>query len=265
MASAYDRIIEKLFLDRIEPGATEVHFEREELVDVAEELGLKRPKNLGDLVYTFRYRRPLPPGVQAWAPQGTEWIIRGTGGAKYVFAAEEALEIEPRVGLRERKVPDATPGIISMYSLTDEQALLAIVRYNRLIDIFTGVSCYSLQSHWRTTVSGIGQVETDEVYVGLDRVGSHYVVPVQAKGGSDKLSRVQIEQDMALCADRFPELICRPIGAQFVEDNLVALFELALDDGRLVLEAEEHYRLAAPDEISDADLRSYRGSAAAPP
>lgn len=65
--------------------------------------------------------------------------------------------------LAETKIPDSTPGIIAKYALNDEQALLAKVRYNRLIDIFTGVACYSLQSHLRTTVPKIGQVETDEI------------------------------------------------------------------------------------------------------
>lgn len=89
------------------------------------------------------------------------------------------------------KVPDATPGIIAKYALNDEQALLAKVRYNRLLDIFTGVTCYSLQNHLRTTVPNMGQIETDELYVGVDKRGVHYVLPVQAKGGKDKLGIVQ--------------------------------------------------------------------------
>jgi len=42
------------------------------------------------------------------------------------------------------KVPDSSPGIVAKYALSDEQALLAKVRYNRLVDIFSGVTCYSL-------------------------------------------------------------------------------------------------------------------------
>ncbi|HLI09294.1 MAG TPA: hypothetical protein VKV40_22220 [Ktedonobacteraceae bacterium] len=63
--------------------------------------------------------------------------------------------------MAETKIPDSTPGLIAMYALGDEQALLAKLRYNRLIDIFTEVTCYSLQSHLRTTVPSIGQVETN--------------------------------------------------------------------------------------------------------
>ena len=69
----------------------------------------------------------------------------------------------------EIKIPDSTPGVIAKYVLSDEQALLARVRYNRLVDIFTGITCYSLQNHLRTTVRSIGQVEIDEIYVGIDK------------------------------------------------------------------------------------------------
>ena len=46
--------------------------------------------------------------------------------------------------LAETKIPDATPGIIAKYASTDEQGLLAKLRYNRLLDILTGTTCYSL-------------------------------------------------------------------------------------------------------------------------
>jgi len=71
----------------------------------------------------------------------------------------------------------------------------------------------------------MGQAETGEIYSGLDKKGAHYVFPVQAKCGSDKLNIVQIEQDLAVCAHKFPSLICRPIGAQFMQTGVSALFE----------------------------------------
>ncbi len=156
------------------------------------------------------------------------------------------------------KVPDATPGIIAKYAFGDEQALLARLRYNRLIDIFTGITCYSLQNHLRTTVQGMGQVEIDELYVGLDKKGAHYIFPVQAKGGSDKLNVVQIEQDFAVCADKFAGLICRPLGAQFMADGIIALFEFEKADGSVKITAEKHYKLVSPNEVTKEDLESYR-------
>src|SRR5437879_11654792 len=123
------------------------------------------------------------------------------------------------------KTPDSTPGIVANYAFDDEQALLARVRYNRLVDIFSGITCYSLQNHLRTAIPEMGQVETDEIYVGIDKKGAHYVFPVQAKSGKDKLNIVQIEQDFAVCAANFPLLVCRPIAAQFLDEGVIALFE----------------------------------------
>jgi hypothetical protein len=156
------------------------------------------------------------------------------------------------------KVPDATPGLIEKYALSDEQALLAKLRYNRLIDIFSGVTCYSLQNHLRTTVANMGQVETDEIYVGVDRFGTHYVFPIQAKGGKDKLSVVQIEQDLALAAEKFSALVCRAIGAQFMEEGIIALFEFEVGAKGVTVRAERHYQLVPPEKLSPEDLDIYR-------
>ena len=162
--------------------------------------------------------------------------------------------------MAETKVPDATPGVIAKYALSDEQSLLAKVRYNRLIDIYTGVACYSLQSHLRTSVKSLGQsqIEIDEVYIGVDKRGAHFVFPVQAKGGTDKLSIVQIEQDYAMCAAKFPLLVCRPIAVQFMAGDLIAMFEFEAGDADLVLASERHYRLVPWRELSDEDLTLYR-------
>jgi hypothetical protein len=166
--------------------------------------------------------------------------------------------LAPNPNLAVTKVPDATPGIVSKYAFKDEQALLAKLRYNRLVDIFTGVTCYSLQNHLRTTVAGMGQVETDEVYVGVDKKGAHYVFPIQAKGGSDKLNVVQIEQDFAVCAHKFPLLICRPIGAQFIAEDVIALFEFEQNNGDVRISSEKHYKLVVPKEVTETDLLNYR-------
>ena len=257
-SNRYSRIVEKIFFKHHKPGAGEVVFEREELVRVARELKIKLPKNLGDVLYSFRYRADLPGTVRAKAPPGQQWIIQPRGRSRYAFVLAKAINIMPAPHLAETKIPDATPGIITRYALSDEQALLAKLRYNRLIDIFTGITCYSLQSHLRTTVPEMGQVETDEIYIGLDRRGAHYVFPIQAKGGKDKLGIVQIEQDFAICAAKFPKLICRPIAAQFMAGDTIVLFEFEKGAEAIVVSSERHYRLVSPEEMSDEDLENYR-------
>jgi len=256
-ANRYQALIERIFFDRFRKGDKEVAFKREDLVAAAKALKMVLPKNLGDVIYSVRYRSGMPAKVLAVQPAGFEWILEGFGRAKYIFRLTNINRIAPNPELVTVKIPDATPEIISQYALSDEQALLAKVRYNRLIDIFLGVTTYSLQNHLRTTVDTIGQIEIDEVYVGVDREGRQYVIPVQAKGGSDQLSSVQANQDIACCAKKFPALICRAISAQFMSDDRIALFELTLEEGAIRVAAETHYRLVPADQISREELYSY--------
>ena len=127
-----------------------------------------------------------------------------------------------------------------------------------MLDIFTGVTCYSLQNYLRTTVPGIGQTETDEIYVGVDKKGIHYVFPVQAKGGKDELGVAQIEQDIALCKHKFPTLVCRAIAAQFLQEDVIVLFELGLEDDEVRKISERHYTLVTQEYLTDEELINYR-------
>ena len=253
----YTKILEAIFINHFKKGMTEIEFERTEFSQVADKLGIVLPKNLGDVLYSFRYRTLLPKSITSKAPKGYEWIIRPAGKGKYKLAVVKQSVIIPSSVLAETKIPDSTPGVIAKYSMNDEQSLLAKLRYNRLVDIFTGLTCYSLQNHLRTTLSNGSQVETDEIYIGLDKRGAHYVLPVQAKGGRDKIGVVQIEQDFELCMLKFPKLICRAIAAQFMADNLIALFEFEQTKDGIKVSSEKHYRLVKPDELSSEELKSY--------
>lgn len=253
----YAAIMEKIFFARYTKGDEEIKFEREDLERAAKSLRIKLPKNLGDVIYSIRYRTDLPHRILKTQPEGKEWIIEGRGRALYIFRLVTKNRIVPNDQLAAIKVPDATPEIITSYALSDEQALLAKVRYNRLLDIFLGMATYSLQNHLRTTVRDLGQVEIDEIYVGIDKRGAHYVLPVQAKGGADQLSVVQAKQDIACCLEKFPHLECRAISAQFIAADLIALFELALDDGMVKIVEEKHYKLVPGDQITAVDLQAY--------
>jgi hypothetical protein len=254
----YEAIIEKIFKRHHVDGKKRLPFDREEIETAASELRIALPKNLGDVIYSFRYRIALPEAIRKTAVDGHEWIIEPAGLAKYEFRQVKTNRILPRPELVTIKVPDATPEIVIGYAQGDEQALLAKVRYNRLVDIFLGLTTYSLQNHLRTTVKGVGQIEIDELYIGLDRNGCHYVIPVQAKGGNDQLSVVQTRQDLACCAQKFPQLICRALSAQFMDDDRIAMFELTIDDDEIKVVDEKHYMLLPSSEISAEDLVAYR-------
>lgn len=253
----YKLLIEKIFFDHFELGTTEFEFARQDIETVAGELAIALPKNLGDLIYSFRYRAGLPDRILATQPDGLNWIIEGAGRAGYRFRLVKAQRILPRTDLVRISIPDATPELIRAYALDDEQALLAIVRYNRLIDTFLGLTTYSLQNHLRTTVKGIGQIEIDELYVGIDNRGCHYVIPVQAKGGKDQIGVVQTTQDIRFVQEKFPGLRCRALSAQFMDEGVVALFELTLQDDEIRVVDERHYKLVPAKQLDAEAIRNY--------
>jgi hypothetical protein len=259
-ASVYHAIIEDIFAKFHKKGAEEFGFEREDIAESAKRLGVKAPKNLGDVIYSFRYRRALPDSILKTQPKGLYWLILGAGDARYRFKLSRLCHIEPTPGLLVRKIPDATPEIIAQYALSDEQALLAKVRYNRLIDIFLGITAYSLQNHLRTKIPNYGQIEIDELYVGVDSRGVQYIVPVQAKGGNDKLGVIQTIQDVTFCQtqERYRHCVPRSVSAQFMGGDVIAMFELTFDGDEVSILAEKHYRLVASRDIAPADLETYR-------
>jgi hypothetical protein len=258
-ATRYGGILARVFGNHYRQGLTEFQFERAEIERVAAELGVDLPKNLGDLIYSFRFRTDLPNDIARTAPPEHEWVILLAGRARYRMKLMRINRIVPSPNKYEIKIPDATPEIVAKHALGDEQALLAKVRYNRLIDTFLRVTAYSLQSHLRTTVPDIGQIETDEVYVAVRNTGQQFVVPVQAKGGTDQLGVVQVHQDLALCRHAFPHLTPRPVAVQFKKDErgeAIVMFELVQDGDEVKVVDEKHYRLVAADAISREDLET---------
>ena len=207
----YDDILSYIFLSHYEEGVSEFKWIRKEIHAACDALDMVYPANPGDVMYEYRYRNKNASGdnnrfakITQTAPDGFEWIIVGDGKSKYKFQLSSVKSnITPRDDLLTIKIPDATPEIIAKYSLTDEQALLAKLRYNRLIDTFLQITAYSLQNHLRSSVKHIGQIEIDEIYVGVDKRGVQYVVPVQAKGGTDVLGITQSLQDLAYCEQTY--------------------------------------------------------------
>jgi len=129
----YSRILERIFQSQHQTGMTVIPFSREELAAACAEMGIKAPSNVGDVLYSDRYRAGLPAPIRTTAPENYEWIGSPAGRGRYRFTLRKILAIAPNAALAETKVADATPGMIAMYATGDKQALLAKVRYNRLI------------------------------------------------------------------------------------------------------------------------------------
>lgn len=232
----YDQVIIRVF-ERLHAGyedADRLPFTKSGIERAVSELGLTI-KNVPDIVYTYRAgRSPLPQAILAHG----NWAIEGAGKGKYAFvklARSPYVDIPTDVEITH--ILDATPQIVLKYQGTDEQGLLARIRYNRLIDTFTALTTYHIQGHFRTTVSDIGQVEIDDLYIGIDTDGHGFVLPVEAKSESpkDQLGVVQITQMVKFAKQYFPDLIVRPIGVKMMSDGSYMFLEFnASDDSNLV-------------------------------
>jgi hypothetical protein len=91
-SSRYDLILEHIFEKHHKPGVDRFEFIREELNEAADSLQLARVLNLGDLLYSYRYRRALPPSIEAAAPAGFEWVIESVIARNTHFGARESVE-----------------------------------------------------------------------------------------------------------------------------------------------------------------------------
>jgi hypothetical protein len=254
----YARLVQAIFFAHYKEGEASFEFRRQEIEQQAKRLRLPLPKNLGDVLYSFRYRRALPKAIRETAPEGYDWTIKLSGRGRYRFQLAKTSRIRPSPDHYVIKIPDATPELVAKHAPTGEQSLLAKVRYNRLVDTFLRLTAYSLQNHLRTTVPDIGQIETDELYVGVRNSGEQFIIPVQAKGRRDEIGAVQIQQDVAMCKDRFPSLTCRPVAVQSSQDTegreIIVMFELTMEAASVRVVDEKQYRLVPADDISPEDL-----------
>jgi hypothetical protein len=83
---------------------------------------------------------------------------------------------------------------------------------------------------------------------------------VQAKGGTDILGVIQTIQDVTFCQTekRYRNCIPRAVSAQFLADDMIALFETTFDGDEVSIVRERHYKLAQSDAIESSDLKLYR-------
>lgn len=240
--NAYDRVLSAVFAKHWHEGLTEVLFSKDDLIDEAARLGV-RIKNLADVLYAFRSRRALP---EAMRTKGN-WVIASRGAGLYAFViveGESKIHIPPH--LKVYDIPYAVPEIVADNLAEDEQGLLTIVRYNRLLDVFTGLACFHLQPHMRTHVKGHGQVEVDDLYVGVDKDGQGFVLPVEAKDIGESLG-VDKAVGLTLFAHaKYPKLICRPIAVVREKANHITCveFEPTSDLSKVAVLEIRRYRLA---------------------
>jgi hypothetical protein len=127
------------------------------------------------------------------------------------------------------------------------------VLYNRLIDIFTGLTCFHIQNHYRGFVEGMGEVELDALYVGIDKTGKLYILPIEAKSQAENemIGRVQISQMAKLVRQDFANLDRRILAIKYLKDGTIVIIEfddqVEPDDFKIV--SVSRFRLIRQEQI----------------
>ena len=222
----YGPILLHIFTSRWRQGASTVLFTLDDVRNAAEALSLEI-RNPADLVYRMRSRTVLPREI---LDKGF-FILRAIGRGKYQFEKGSSTLFQPLDSIAITTI-DITPLPVrrllpAAMAEMDEQALLTIVSYCKLLDHFTGLTIYRLRSHVRKSVPGIGQAELDAIDVGvaLRDDEAPVIFPIEAKAKADALNRVQIFNMVQYASFYFPSMVVRPLAIKVDDDSLIHIME----------------------------------------
>lgn len=222
--SQYDEVLLEVFRRHYREGVDYLKFRKDELAEVCRKYGIT-VRNIPDIIYTYRVRRMLPAKILDTG----HWAIEPAGRGVYAF---RLLRNPPRFEIpfgdyAPVDIYNAIPEVVEGLLRQDEQSLLTRLLYNRLVDIFTGLTCFHIQNHYRSFIAGKGEVELDALYVGVDKTGTLFVLPIEAKSQaeSEMIGRIQVSQMAKLVRQDFANLRRRILAAKALADGTIAMVE----------------------------------------
>lgn len=240
----YDSVILEVFNQHYRPGLKRLVFQKDELAKACQRHGITI-RNIPDIIYTYRSRRSLPSAIL----QTGHWAIESAGRSSYAF---RLLSESPHFNIAFNEfepidIYNAIPEVVESLLRNDEQSLLTRILYNRLVDIFTGLTCFHLSNHYRSFVEGVGEVEVDALYRGVNKAGQLTVVPIEAKsvGQSEFIGRIQIAQMVNLVRQDFADLNHRILAVKPLSDATIAFadFSNTIDPDELRVVSVSRFRL----------------------
>jgi hypothetical protein len=251
----YVPILVDIFQRKYQDGDEIVQFTLDEVRETAERLDMKI-RNPSDLVYRMKSRTKLPSEI---LDKGFT-IIKIVKKGVYQFQLGESTIVDLT---KENviQIQDTTPVAVRRFleeklSEIDEQGLLTIVHYCDLLSHFTGLKIYRLKSHVRKSVVNIGQVEVDEVDigVGLDSLETPIIFPIEAKSASDPLNWTQIANQVNFSKQLFLNYVIRPIGIKVDYDSLLHIIEFTpeMEANKIKIKNSATYNLILSEEQINA-------------
>ncbi len=222
----YVPILREIFREKYVVGCTVIDFTLDDVRRWADTLGIVT-RNPADVIYRMRARTKLPIEIL----EAGFYILRAIGRGKYRLEVAESTILEipdhpitEALDLTPLPVRRLLPEILSEI---DEQGLLTMISYCKLLDHFTGLQVFRLRSHVRKSVATIGQAELDEIDVGVALRDDEIPVifPIEAKAADEAVNRVQISAMVIYCAEYFPGHEIRPLAIKLDYDSLIHFLE----------------------------------------
>jgi hypothetical protein len=225
-SSVYVPILREIVRQRYTAGDRRIEFSIRDIKFVASELSIEIA-NAADMIYRMRSRTRLPDDILDLGFT----VLRSIGRGRYVLeVGGEAIVHLPEHDILDHN--DQTPLPVRRLlpedmSELDEQGLLTMVNYCKLLDHFTGLTVYRLRSHVRRSVPGVGQAELDEIDVGIALRDDDVpvVFPMEAKATDEVINRIQVATAVAYCETYFPGHEIRPIVVKLTYDGVIHFLE----------------------------------------
>jgi hypothetical protein len=219
----YKRTIEEVFSRRYREGTERLVFKKDELEKTSRNHGILS-ENIPDIVRTYS-RKPLPARILAKG----NWVFEVAGRGIYAF---RLLHNRPHfdLGFQDCAAVDIynpIPAVVEVLLPQDQESLLTRVLYHRLVDIFTGLTCFHIRNHYCSFVTGVGEVELDALYVGVDKTGTLFVLPIEAKSQAESkvIGRTQLSRIARLVRQDFATLRRRILAVRDFADGTIAMIE----------------------------------------
>ena len=194
-------------------------------------------------IYRHYQTHPLPADITKTAPRGKVWVFeRNPDGTFRLILKDDSLLLADRhlVAMHDVEIERHEVQVNSRLGVSE---LETIVRKNKLVEHLRQARLSYVHGPISTSIDKIGTVRVGALYRSGETEDPSTLVPLHIQTKSGALENERVEHIMRYAYARHPYSNCRPVVVQQFEQNKVALFELALEKGRLQIINEMHVDL----------------------
>ena len=182
-----DYLMKNNFINSLTP----ISFERTDILEIcAKEFG-KAPKNLGDIIYSLRYRLDYLSTYDYLLEKDYTWTLLSTGIGKYELSPLKKLRIPSLESEDIIYIKDNTPKHIHELRPLNDQSLLMKIIQNDILNEFLQDDLVFLQAHHKVNLQNWGQAEIDGI---LASNYSPHLYLVEVKGYTEVIAWPQMIQ-----------------------------------------------------------------------